>query len=250
MKQTPLLLGCVLSVACFAASPQPAAVHLHLIGDSTMAAKAPERRPETGWGEKLPDFFSAAVQIHNHAINGRSSRSFRAEGHWQKVLDQLRPGDYVLIQFGHNDEKVEDPARFTNPYGSYRYYLQRYVEESRARGATPILLSSVVRRNFNAQGSLVDTHGPYPAVVRELATALGVDFVDMNTLSEMLVAGLGAEHSRDLYLHLNAGANPNYPAGVDDDTHLRPAGASAFAQLAASAFCQQGLALRRYLLDC
>lgn len=244
-----MMLGFLISFSCVAAE-QKTTANLYLIGDSTMAEKLPGKRPETGWGEKLADYFSADLAIHNHAVNGRSSKSFRHEGRWQVVLDQLEAGDFVIIQFGHNDEKIASPDRYTNPYSSYRYNLLGYVEDTRARGATPILMSSIVRRNFNTEGSLIDDHGPYPAVARELAFQFKVDFVDLNWSSEMLVTDLGKEKSRSLYLHLAPGENDNYPEGVQDNTHLRPAGAAAIAELAVKDICVQHLTLSRYLLNC
>lgn len=241
-----LLFGC--SANLYATDKQPPI--LFMVGDSTMAIKLDEKRPETGWGEKLVAYFQPRLKISNHAMNGRSSKSFRDEGRWQAVLNQLQPGDYVFIQFGHNDQKVNDPARFTNPYSSYRANLQSFVEETRAKHAIPVLLSSIVRRNFNEQGTLVDTHGPYPAVVRQLANELEVAFIDLHTLSERLVSERGANDSRELYLHLQPGEHVNYPQGVEDNTHLNPAGADAIAGLVASQLCQSNLPLKKYLRSC
>ena len=158
-------------------------VDVYLVGDSTMADKpTPETNPERGWGQLLPHFFDEHVAIHNHAVNGRSTKSFIDEGKWGAVEHALKPGDYVFIQFGHNDEKVEDSARYAAPYTAYRKNLERFVAETRAKGATPILFTPIVRRKFNAQGTLEDTHGAYPLVVREVARDLNVALVDLQTL--------------------------------------------------------------------
>src|SRR5215207_15654 len=118
-----------------------------LVGDSTMADKPdPARNPERGWGQLLPRFLDSGVVVRNHAVNGRSTRSFLDEGRWDSVVAVLRPGDVVVVQFGHNDQKIEDPKRFTNPYTAYRRNLARFVADARARGATPVLCSSIVRR--------------------------------------------------------------------------------------------------------
>ena len=221
-----------------------------MVGDSTMAVKKEDERPETGWGEMLTEYLDASVTFLNHAVNGRSSKSFRDEGRWQIVMEQLRPGDFVFIQFGHNDQKINDPARFTNPYSVYRHNLQRYVQDTRAQGATPVLLSSIVRRNFNPAGSLVDTHAPYPAVMRHLAGELNVDYVDLNTLSELLLLRLGEEASRDYFMHLPAGEHPNYPQGVEDNTHLNPKGARAIAGLVTDSLCTSKHPLSAHLRQC
>ena len=203
----------------------PARLTVFLIGDSTMADRPdPEHDPERGWGQALPRFLDGAVAVENHARNGRSTRSFIGEGRWDSVRTRLKPGDYVLIQFGHNDQKVEDSTRYTNPYTAYRRNLERFVAESRARGATPIVLSSIVRRRFGAGGALQDTHGAYPWVARTVAREAGVGFVDLQLLTEELVQRAGPERSKALYVWVGE---------RHDDTHLSPAGADSVARLAA-----------------
>lgn len=244
------LMVCIVLTACTTTKANTEQVNLYLVGDSTMSTYPAEVRPRTGWGEKLSDYFGSELTIHNHAMSGRSTKSFRDEGRWEQVLALLEPGDYVFIQFGHNDEKDYDPTRFTNPYSTYRYNLRRYVEETRKKQATPVLLSSIVRRSFNDTGSLLNSHGPYPEVMRQLALELDVAFIDMNTLSEQLVFSRGVEGSKELFLHLKPGAHPNYPNGVEDDTHFNQAGAEAMAELASKEICRQKLQLSRYLRDC
>ncbi|TFH00641.1 MAG: rhamnogalacturonan acetylesterase, partial [Calditrichales bacterium] len=142
-------------------------IHLYMIGDSTMANKPLLENPERGWGQVFPEFFKDNVKIHNHARNGRSTKSFLDQGLWQAVLDSLKPGDYVMIQFGHNDQKISDSTRYTAPRTGYRTNLIRYVTESREKGASPILLTPVMRRRFDKDGKFYDAHGEYPDVVRE-----------------------------------------------------------------------------------
>jgi DNA sulfur modification protein DndE len=140
-------------------APAPV-IHVHMIGDSTMANRpTPEKNPERGWGQNFQQFFDDQVVIDNHALNGRSTKSFIAEGHWAPVIDALQPGDYLIIQFGHNDEKKEDSARYAPARTDYRANLARFVAEARAKGATPILCTPIVRRKFNAAGKLEPTHG-------------------------------------------------------------------------------------------
>lgn len=234
-----------LALCCRAGVPD--APTLHLIGDSTMAPKAAEKRPETGWGEGLGAHFVEDVKVNNTAVNGRSSKSFIDEGRWQKVLDALEPEDYVFIQFGHNDQKYKSPDRFAYPTTTYRQNLVRYIEETRARQAHPILLTSIVRRHFNDRGVLEDTHGLYPAVVRLAAEEYNVPMIDLQLLTESLVRTMGDEASRDLWLWLDPGENESYPKGVKDNTHLNEYGAAVIAGLAAEEIRRQNLPLAAWL---
>lgn len=214
------------------------------IGDSTMADKPIDAgNPERGWCQALKTRVAANVRFENHAVNGRSSRSFRTEGRWQVVLDRLQPGDWVLIQFGHNDQKVESPERYSHAYTGYREHLSQYVRETRAKGAFPLLMTPIVRRNFNESGTLVDTHGAYPLVVRLLALELQVPFVDMQLLTERKLIELGPEQSRHLHLVYEPGEHPFFPDGKADNTHLSPQGAECYAKLFLDAIREQNLPL-------
>lgn len=224
-------------------------VVVHMIGDSTMADKPrPEVNPERGWGQALPQYFDSSIVVRNHAVNGRSTRSFIDEGKWAAVLAELKPGDYVFIQFGHNDEKVQDSSRYTNPYTGYRLNLERFVNESRAKGAIPVLFTPIVRRKFNEHGTLEDTHGAYPLVVRDVARDLHVPFVDLQLLTEDLVRGAGPEGSKKLYVYVDSGAIAAFPAERHDDTHLSPYGASDVAKLAARALKTAVPALAKHIV--
>ena len=144
-------------------------IKIFLIGDSTMANKPLADNPERGWGQLLPLYFNDNVEIENYAVNGRSTKSFIDEGRWEKVYNKLRPGDYVFIQFGHNDEKINDPKRYAAPHGAYKNILIKFVKDAMEKGAVPVLITPVNRRKFDPAGNLVDTHGDYPGVVREAA---------------------------------------------------------------------------------
>lgn len=205
---------------------------IYSVGDSTMSDKPVETgTPERGWCQALKTYVTKGVKFENHAKNGRSSKSFIAEGRWQTVLDKLKPGDWVLIQFGHNDQKHKDPNRYTNPYSSYRDNLETYVQQTIEKGAHPILMSSIVRRKFNEFGTLEDTHGAYPWVARSIAKELRIPFVDMQFLTEQKVAEMGQERSKKLHLVYDPGAHPFYPDGKSDNTHLSEEGANAYARL-------------------
>jgi lysophospholipase L1-like esterase len=244
------LLGSLLAatplVAALAFRAPP--VTVWLAGDSTMAQKQPDKRPETGWGEALqPCFDSSEVRIANRAMNGRSTRSFVAEGRWKAIIDSLQPGDYVFIQFGHNDEKIG-----TNNYSSpddYRRNLVQFVDEVRAKRAQPVLFTPVVRRKFEGT-QLVPTHGAYSDAARAAAQERSVSLVDMERASAALVQQIGPDSSRALWLHLDPGANPNYPNGVHDDTHFNPVGARTMAGLAVDAVRSLKLGLATQLRSC
>ncbi|MCQ4138739.1 rhamnogalacturonan acetylesterase [Chryseobacterium sp. EO14] len=221
---------------------------LFLIGDSTMATKEnPDKNPEHGWGQVLPQFLTNGIEIQNHAVNGRSSKSFRTEGRWDQVEKQLKKGDFVIIQFGHNDQKIKDSTKFTNPYTQYRANLERYVNEARAKGATPVLMTSIVRRNFNENGVLIDTHKEYPLVVRMVANDLKVPFVDMQLLTEQMEIAYGPENSKKLHLYYKEGEDPYYPKGKEDDTHLSKLGAETVAKLAAKSLKTLKIGLEKYI---
>ena len=243
-KKILLSLSILFSVLIFA-QKNPT---LFLIGDSTMANKDnPEKNPEHGWGQVLSQFFTTGIEIQNHAMNGRSSKSFRTEGRWDKVEKQLKKGDFVIIEFGHNDQKLKDSTKFTNPYTQYRANLERYVNETRAKGATPILMTSIVRRDFNENGVLIDTHKDYPLVVRLVADAMKVPFVDMQLLTEQLEIAYGPEKSKLLHLHFKEGEVEYYPKGKDDDTHLSKLGAESVAKLATKSLKNLKTGLEKYI---
>jgi len=219
---------------------------LFLIGDSTMAERTNLEGPMRGWGQMLQPFLQSRVLVENHATSGRSSKSFIGEGRWQKVLEAIEPGDYVFIQFGHNDQKNQDPKRFTNPYTGYRRNLERFVRETRHKKGHPVLLTSIVRRKFNDEGVLLDTHGTYPLVTRMVADDLDVPFIDLQQLTEDLVIDWGVEKSKDLYVWVEAG-NPHYPKGLKDNSHLSVAGGTEVSRLVAGALKQLESPLASYL---
>jgi len=239
-----LLFCCLLVAMAQSSAGEP--VVIYLAGDSTLAAKLDAKRPETGWGEALPAYFGASARIDNRAQNGRSTRTFIAEGRWQAIVDTLRPGDFVLIEFGHNDASKEKVGRYTPP-ADYRANLASFVDKVRACRATPILLTPVARRKFAASGALVDTHGEYPRIVREVAAQKHVELIDMQRLSAAALLRLGAEPSRALFLQLEPGEHPNYPNGIEDNTHFSPRGAALMAELAVDAMRMQRLSLATYL---
>ena len=238
----------ILAVALLApAAAAQGPVTVFLAGDSTMAPKLETKRPETGWGEHLQKHFDERrVRVENHAMNGRSTRTFIGENRWQAILDRLKPGDYVLIQFGHNDASKEKIDRYTPP-DDYRRNLERFVAEVRARRATPVLLTPVMRRRFDKEGVFRDSHGEYPDLVRRVAAEQKVALIDMHRRSERVLVKYGPDESRKLFLQLRAGESPNYPQGVEDNTHFSPLGAGIMAGLAVEGIRERKLGLAKFL---
>ena len=227
---------------------QSSPVTIFLAGDSTMATKLAEKRPETGWGEMLGQHFKdGKVRIENRAANGRSTKTFISEGKWQSIIDDLKKGDYVFVQFGHNDESKDKGERYTPPE-DYRKNLERFVSDVRAKGGNPVLLTPVMRRRFDKEGKFYDVHpAEYPDLVRAVAKAQNVPLIDMHRMSETVIVRYGVEDSRKLFLQLKPGENTNYPKGVEDNTHFSPLGAEEMAKLVVEGIREKKIGLRKYL---
>lgn len=270
-----LLLGLFIILTAF--SPAKRNITIFTIGDSTMANKKLEgENPERGWGQMLSRYFTDDITVDNHAVNGRSSKSFIDEGRWDNVLSKIQKGDYVFIQFGHNDEK-DDPKRHTDPGTTFDANLRKFVEETRAKGGIPVLFNSIVRRNFGKSGDdavadaikqddirngidpkapkevieegakLIDTHGAYLDSPANVAKELNVAFIDLNSLTHKLVEDLGPEKSKELYLWVQPKTVPALPDGREDNTHLNVHGASIVAEMAAKAVAEAIPELAQYL---
>lgn len=268
MKVKCILALCALLLFASFRSESQDAITIFMIGDSTMANKTLRgNNRERGWGQMLSGYFSEEIKVENYALNGRSSKSFMDEGVWDKVKSKIRKGDYVFIQFGHNDEKP-DSARHTDPGTTFDANLRRYVNETRAKGGIPVLFNSIVRRNFfnnknavtdddvrreKVEGtalegdSLIDTHGAYLDSPRRVAAEMKVAFIDLNKLTHDLVQGLGVEGSKQLYMWIPEGVSPACPKGRQDNTHLNVYGARRVAGLAAKAVEQTIPELGKYV---
>lgn len=257
MSKRVLSIMCWLAVSfltcvrTFADTTQTDTVTVFTIGDSTMANKPTNSdKQERGWGQMLPLHLTGNIKVDNHAANGRSTKSFISEGRWDKVLTLIKPGDYLIIQFGHNDEKAEGKLH-TVPGKSFDDNLKRFIREAKKKGAQPILMNSIVRRNYpptpdtpfnytyaNEGNVLMDTHGEYAVAPRKIAQKEKIPFVDMTSLSYDLVSGLGNERSKDLYMWIPKGKYDFCPNGKIDNTHLRPEGANLMAALAVRGLCE------------
>lgn len=222
---------------------------IYMIGDSTMANKDIKKGPERGWGMVLQGYFTENVTVSNHALNGRSSRSFILEGHWQKVIDAIKPGDYLVIQFGHNDEKgSKGDKRHTDPGLTFDDNYRMFCRAAMAKGATPIVMNAVVRRNFYTKkdnsgedealrdtkygdekvnsDTLVETHFAYVLTPKYVARELRVPYVDANKITKEIEHSHGIVGSRKLHMWLKPNEEPSIPNGRQDNTHYNVYGAN------------------------
>ncbi len=269
------ILIAVLALLVLTAATQQKVTTVFIIGDSTAAKKDLSKgSPERGWGMALQCYFDEAfIRIDNHAQNGRSSKDFRDKGLWQKVLDKIQPGDYVIIQFGHNDEKKTDASRYTQPGSTFNANIARYINETRAKGGIPVVMNPVVRRNFTTKGTRVaddeslrnttfkdggkdkedgvlkDTHKLYAVAPREVADSMNCLFVDATKITHDLEQGLGVEGSKKLHMWYLPGEHPAVPDGKQDNTHYNIYGAHQVAKLLADALCQEIPLLSKYRTD-
>jgi pectinesterase len=214
---------------------------LHFAGDSTMADKPDMDFPERGWGQLFRELVRPPWHFINYAANGRSTKSFRSLGHWDRLLAQLQPDDWVVIEFGHNDAKMDDPVRYADPATDYPANLRQFVQEVRACGAHPILATPVVRRDWDGSGRLKDSHGAYLAAVRTVAAEEKVPLLDLEALTRQLETGLGPEGSKKLHMISTFGVYPQVPKEKADNTHYVEAGARTVATLAAREMQRLGL---------
>lgn len=214
-------------------------IKIFIVGDSTAAAKSEKEKPMSGWGEYIGDCFVSNVLIENYAVNGRSTKSFLKQGRLDRILSRIASDDYVCIQFGHNDQKIEDPTRYTEPFIEYKDNLKYYISQIRAKAAHPILITSISRRQFTDRRIDRNSLGDYPKAMREVAEEEGVILIDMHQKTVEYLNELGEEKSKDLYLHLDPGEYENYPTGLEDNTHFSEKGAKTIAQLTAEELMKQ-----------
>lgn len=249
MKKLFIILSAFVLLCSFTGSRR--VVTIYTIGDSTMANKSLEKEnQERGWCMVLGEFLSGDIRVENHAVNGRSTKSFIDEGRWDTVLSRLQKGDYVVIQFGHNDEKPREKVH-TDPQTTFRANLIRFVEEARSKGAKPILMNSIVRRKFSETdpARLTDTHGEYVVVPGVVARELKVPFVDANALTRDLVESYGPERSKELFMWIPAGKYEFAPDGKEDDTHLNVLGSHVVAKLLLDEMVRRVPKLKKYVIE-
>ena len=223
------------------------------LGDSIMQYNDGTTYPNTGWVQELGRFLPVGTEILNFARNGRSSKSFIAEGRFEKVLAAAREGDFALIGFAHNDEKSGDASRYSSPApdGEFRRNLEYFVVNLWAKKCLPILLTPVARRKFLSPDGdgicrVENTHGDYPEAIRETAAKLGVPCIDLTRLTGELLEDSGVEKSKMFYMNFPAGLYVNYPDGKEDNSHLRPDGAFAVSRIAAMEMANLGNSFEEY----
>jgi lysophospholipase L1-like esterase len=210
--------------------PEKKKITIFMAGDSTMSIKEKKAYPETGWGMPFANFWDSTVNIVNRAKNGRSTKTFISEGLWQSIYEEMKEGDYVIIQFGHNDESVEKKERYATP-DTFKMNLRKFIQEARAKKATPILFTPVSRRKFDSTGTALPTHRIYTELVKEVAQQENVLFFDLDQKSREMYQQYGPETTKLLFVQLKPGEHPNYSEGREDNTHFNELGARLIAQM-------------------
>lgn len=203
-----------------------------IAGDSIAATYPAEHVPMTGWGQVLGELTRPEIRVVNFASPGRSTKSFRTQGRWDALLGALRKDDFVLIQFGHNDQKSDIPYDYADE-NAYCANLKRFISEVRAKGALPVLLTSVARRKFDEHGVLLQTLGVYPELMRGTAEETDVPLIDLNAMTTEWLTRIGAEASGEYFMHVPPGVYPDWMEGAADDTHFREKGARLIAGMIA-----------------
>lgn len=224
-------------------------LRIFILGDSTAMTYAQTDAPKAGWGQFFKELFAPGTEVFNHAIGGRSTKSFIAEGRLLQAEALLRPGDCVMIQFGHNDNASSLVWRRTYAESSYTNNLLLMACAAQQRGACPVLITPIAQRVFTPQGDVEDTFADYAQAVRRLARAENIPLLDHRRETMGLLKALGPEKSKGLYIHLPAGVWPAWPDGLTDNTHTRVEGARAFAGLLARCIRESTLPLRSLLKE-
>lgn len=210
-------------------------------GDSISAHNDITKYPQAGLPQGLELYIHKDIKIFNHAMNGRSTKSFIDEGRLAAIEKEIESGDFLFLQFGHNDEKKHDPARYTEPFGSFKENLKKYIETARKAGATPVLITPLERRCFADAWTLgPGEHVDYVAGMKEVAAEEGVALIDLYTKSRKLMEEAGAVETTKWFMHLEKGKYASCPEGKVDDSHLKLEGAVVFAGLIAEGLQELG----------
>lgn len=250
MKRPPILLLIILFYGLVSFQQVKDEITFFLVGDSTMANKPyAGSNPEKGWGQVFPLYFKEGIRFENHAVNGRSTKSFRDEGRWDVVMERIKTGDYVIVEFGHNDQKINSADRYAFADSTYRENLVRYVNEVREKGGKPVLATPISRRSFNEHGVLIDSHGQYSVVVREVAKEYDVPLFDLHAKTVEVIEQFGLDKSKELFLHYRPDDYSQFPEGREDNTHLSPTGAFKVSDLAVEELRRELPELIKFLKD-
>ena len=200
---------------------------MYLCGNSTVVDQ--DKEPWASWGQMFTYWFNDKVSVANYAASGLTSTSFNAQNRLKKIVSLLKEGDYVFIEFGHNDEK--DKAAGSGAFYNYAHNLKMYVDQIRAKGATPVICSPTERRRVDKDGKFSPTHGKYPAAAKFVADDQKVGFIDLTTMSRTLYETMGAEDSKHLLVHYPAGTYPGQDKAFEDNTHFNAFGAYQISRL-------------------
>ncbi|MER6995611.1 rhamnogalacturonan acetylesterase [Streptomyces sp. NPDC000410] len=230
---------------------------VYLAGDSTVANYPASVRPMAGWGQKIGEFFTKDVKFENRSAGGRSSKSYVLEGHLDRLLARIRPGDYLFAQFGHNDKPYTDSLcssnklycnRHTEPGTSYKKYLAKYIDGARKRGATPVLVTPMGTRNFDQNGRFRNEFTKYSEAMKQLGAERKVPVIDLNSMSIAHYNQVGVEGTKRLFLYCKPGEYPAYPSGQADRVHFQEFGARRLARMVAEAVRDSHLPIARYAM--
>lgn len=219
-------------------------------GDSTVQYNDIMTYPQTGIGQVFHLFLKPDVKVENHAKNGRSTKSFIDESRLPAIYDKISEGDFLFIQFGHNDEKKEDPERYTEPFSDYMVNLEKFVNVARNKKALPVLITPLERRCFVDEKTLdPGEHGDYVEAMKQTAEKLDVPLIDLNSMSRAEMTRVGAEASKSWYMHIPEGKYPYHMEGLTDNTHLQYAGAVMYGGCIARGLKELGGVYKDLLLD-
>lgn len=219
-------------------------VTLFLAGDSTVVDEANE--PWSGWGQLLPRFLSSDISVANYAESGEAANSFVSSKRFAKLLSEMKAGDYLLIQFGHNDQKQKGEGK--GPYASYTRDLKYLIDEARAKGGIPVLITSMNRRTFDSEGKITNSHGDYPDAVRKLAKQENVALIDLNAMSKTLYEAWGDEGSKKAFVHFPAGTFPDQDKDLADNTHFNPYGGYELAKCIIQGIIDNNIPVKKYIV--
>lgn len=225
-----------------------AAPVVYLAGDSTVMSYRASYNlyPQQGWGGRISENFTTGVSFNNKAIGGRSSKSFVDEGRLTDILNQIQPGDYLFVQFGHNDGS-SDPAKHTDPFTTFKTYLAMYIDGAVQKGAIPVLVTPMGRRNYGSDGKFINDFTDRCTAMKQLATAKNCKLIDLNAKSIAYYNSIGAAATTGIFLWLEAGQYPNFPNGIHDATHFQEKGAVQLARLVTQGISEANLGIKSFI---
>lgn len=218
---------------------------IFLCGNSTVVDQ--DYEPWASWGQIIPRFFNDKICFANYAESGESANTFIAAGRLKKALSQMKKGDYIFMEFGHNDQKQKGPGK--GAYYSYMTNLKTFIDEARARGAHPVLVTPTQRRSFGPDGKIKDTHEDYPEAMRWLAAKENIPLIDLNEMTRTFYEAMGVEESKKAFVHYPAGTYPNQTKDFADNTHFNPYGAYEIAKCIIEGMKKLNLPIIQYLRE-